>query len=138
MSTEALNLFDLFSADKESEEDGRWVDLTEVTGFKIRAFGAKAVIDLREKLMRPYANLTRAGLKVPDDKNEEIGLRTIAGAVIADWKGVEIDGKLVEFSPENAYTLLKALPRLANFIIGASMDAQNFRDDLREGGAGNS
>ncbi|UTC29881.1 hypothetical protein BAJUN_02750 [Bajunvirus bajun] len=138
MSTDALDLFELFSADKESEEEGRWVDLNDVTGFKIRAFGAKQVIDLREKLMRPYANLQRANLPIPADKNEEVGLRVIAGAVLADWKGVKIDGELVEYTPENAYKLLKSLNRLANFIISASMDSQNFRDDLRTDGAGNS
>jgi hypothetical protein len=79
--TDALDLFDIFASDKESEEEGRWIELGG-TALKIRAFGAKAVTDLRESLMKPYAQLLRVGGKIPDDKNEEIGLKVLAGAVI--------------------------------------------------------
>jgi hypothetical protein len=83
MSESALNLFELFASDKESEEDGRWIELVPgSTAFKIRAFGAKAVSDLRDSLMKPFQQLVRVGAKIPDEKNEEIGLKVLAGAVI--------------------------------------------------------
>lgn len=143
--TESLDLFDIFSSNKESEEHGKWVELGQGTALKIRAFGAKAVMDLREELMQPYATLTRAGIKIPDDKNEEIGLRVLAGAVIADWKnmrGVDAEGKptkeTVPYSAEEAYRILKALPKFASFVIQFSLEGQNFRDESKEDGAGNS
>jgi hypothetical protein len=139
MTTEnkALDLFDLFNTNRESEEDGKWLGLHPVTDFKVRAFNAKAVTDLREKLMKPFQTMLRAGLPIPDEKNEEIGLRVISGAVLVEWKGVEIEGEAVSFSAEAAYTLLKKLPKLANQIASASMDASNFREEQREADAGN-
>lgn len=144
MSETALDLFDIFSSDREGEEDGRWVELGQGTAIKIRAFGAKVVIDLREGLMKPYQQLLRVGGKIPDDKNEEIGLKVLAGAVIADWKnvrGVDAEGKplaeTVPYSSEEAYRVLKALPKFASFVIQFSLEGQNFRDETKEDGAGN-
>jgi hypothetical protein len=72
------------------------VGLHPVTDFKVRAFNAKAVTDLREKLMKPFQTMLRAGLPIPDEKNEEIGLRVVTGAVLVDWKGVELEGEAVQ------------------------------------------
>jgi hypothetical protein len=139
MSSNALDLFDLFSSDKESEEAGRWLNLTEATGFKIRAFGAKAVTDLRETLMKPFTALLKAGATIPDEKNEEIGLKVLAGAIIADWKGVKnADGVEVPYSADEAYAILKALPKLAAAVIQFSLEGQNFKDEVREESSGNS
>lgn len=142
---EALDLFDIFASDKESEEEGRWVELGQGTALKIRAFGAKAVVDLRENLMKPYAQLIRVGGKIPEDKNEEIGLKVLAGAVISDWKnvrGVDDAGKptseTVPYSADEAYRIMKALPKFASFVIQYSLEGQNFRDESRDTGAGNS
>jgi hypothetical protein len=136
-TTKALNLFDLFDTNRESEEDGVWIDLNGVTKFKIRAFSAKAVVDLRDKLMKPFQTMIRANLEIPEDKNEEIGLKVIAGAVLSDWPGVEIDDTDVPYSADAAYTLLKQLPKLANFIAQSAMNTQNFRDEAREDSAKN-
>lgn len=139
MSNNALDLFDIFSSNKESEEDGRWIEIGSGTAFKIRAFGAKAVSDLRESLMKPYQQLVRVGGKIPEDKNEEIGLRVLAGAVIADWKNVKgVSGEVVAYDADEAYAILKALPKLASFVIQFSLEGQNYRDEAREEGAGNS
>lgn len=138
MSTEALDLFDLFASNKESEEAGRWVELGSGTSFKIRAFGAKAVSDLRDDLMKPYAQLLRVGSKIPEDKNEEIGLKVLAGSVVADWKNVKnAAGEIVPYSKDEAYAIMKALPKLAAFIVQFSLEGQNFRDEAKEEGAGN-
>lgn len=137
MSNDILDLFDTFSTNKESEEAGTWVDLSPKTGFKIRAFNAKAVSDLREKLMKPFQTIVRAGLEIPQDKNEEIGLKVISGAVLADWKGIVVEGNEIAFSPDAAYTLLKKLPKLANFIASNAMESANFREEQKEDNAGN-
>jgi len=139
------NLDEMFLTDKESEEDGIWVEVDTTKSLKIRANSAKAVTDLREQLMKPYAMLQRSGGKLSDDKSEEIGLRVIAGGVIADWKGIEsIEGEgedakavPINYSADNAYKLLKAMPRFANFVVGISMDGQMYKDTVREDGVKN-
>ena len=136
--TKTLDLYKLFATDKESEEDGVWVWLEEgKTGFKIRAYNSKPVSDLREKLLKPFQNMIRAGLEIPDEKNEEIGLRVLSGAVLADWKGIAVGGEVVDFSADAAYTLFKELPKLANFVASTSMDSAQFRNKAIEDNAGN-
>lgn len=137
VAPKALDLFELFDTNRTSEEDGIWIDMNGVTKFKIRAFNAKAVTDLREKLMKPFQTMLRAGLEIADDKNEEIGLKVIAGSILADWEGVVIAGQEVPYTADAAYELLKKLPKLANFVAQNAMNTQNFRDELREEAAKN-
>jgi hypothetical protein len=135
---ELLDLADLFSSNKQSEENGRWVELNAATKFKVRAFGCAAANDLREKLQKPYVQLLRAGMKIPDEKNEEIALRILAEAILVDWAGVKVGDWQPDYSTEAAMELFEKLPKLANWIAGVSMDSQNFRDEAREDGAKNS
>lgn len=137
VAPKALDLFDLFDTNRESEESGVWIDLNGVTKFKVRAFNAKAVVDLRDNLMKPYQTLIRAGLEIPEAKNEEIGLKVLAGGIIADWSGVEIGGEAVAYSADAAFAILTKLPRLANFIAQSAMNTKNFRDEALEAGVGN-
>lgn len=141
------NLTGLFSTDRESEEEGIWVDVDKLpdgtlTRLKIRSFSAKAVSELREQLMRPYQMLQRTGAKVPDDVTEDVGLQVIAGAVIADWTGVigeddKGEPVAIPYTKDNALDLLKAMPRFANFVVQISMDGQTYKNGLREDGAKN-
>lgn len=137
--TEGLDLFSLFkSNNKDTEENGKWVPLGSGTSFKIRAFHAKAVVEKREELNKPFLTLQRAGIEIPEDKQEEIGLAVLGGAIIADWKGVKnAAGEVVPYSEEEAIAILKALPKLGGFIMGFSLDAQQYKDDITEDGAKN-
>ena len=135
-----LDLFELFkSNNKESEENGKWLDLGSGTAFKVRAFHAKVVSERREELNKPYLTLQRAGIEIPDDKQEEIGLAVLGGAIIADWKGVKnAQGELVPYSEEEAIAILRALPKLGGIIMSFSLDAQQYKDEVVEEGAKNS
>ncbi|AXQ68291.1 tail assembly chaperone [Caulobacter phage CcrBL10] len=136
-----IDMLDLFSTDRESEEAGTWIflDEAEEVGFKIRALGAKAVLDLRDDLTKKYQSLLRAGGKLPDEKVEEINLKVIAGGVLADWKGIVVGGEEIPYSADNAYAVLSnpKLGKMAGFIAQHSTDAQNYRDGTREDAAKN-
>ncbi len=135
-----LDLFELFkSNNKDSEENGKWLDLGGGTSFKVRAFHAKAVTERRELENKPYLTLQRAGIEIPEDKQEEIGLAVLGGAIIADWKGVKNKaGQLVPYSEEEAVAILKAIPKLGGVIMSFSLDAQQYKDEVVEEGAKNS
>lgn len=142
-------LHDIFATNQSTEEAGAWVNLTPTIKLKLRAFNAKAVTDLREKLMKPYVLLQRSGQKIPDDVSDEIGLKVIAGGVIADWEGIETEAQLgddgevlippapIAYSADEAFKLLKGLPRMANFVVGISTDAQFYKDEVLSDGVKN-
>lgn len=135
----ALDLFDLFKSNKINEEDGIWFELNSVTAFKVRAYGSKAVMDKRDALLKPYQVMQRAGAKIPEDVNEEIGLKVVAGAVIADWKGVNnADKEPVKYTADEAFAILKALPKLFSTIVQWSTDTQAYQDVAVEDGSKNS
>lgn len=143
----ATNLDELFAVDSDTEENGIWIELTDEIGFKVRAYSAKKVIDLREELTKPYQALLRVGGEIPEAKNEDIALRVIAGAVIADWKGIRKPvaagseegavGDLIPYSADAAYAELKRMKKLAEFIVGTSTDRKLYRESLREDGSKN-
>lgn len=131
-------LDNLFASNEDAEENGVWVDVTPTIKLKIRSFSAKAVNDLREKLTKPFRSMIRAGTPIPEEQDREIGRKVIAGAVIADWKGIkDADGAEVPYSAEEALATLTRLPKMVNFVIGISTDAQFYKDDLQEDGAKN-
>lgn len=138
-TNEAINIYKLFSRDNESAENGKWFWIVpKKMGFKLRAFGAEAVTDLRDKLLAPYENMARAGVEIPKETREEIGLKVLANAVIVDWKGITNKaGEDVAYSGDEAYLILKDLEQLADFVIRQSNDQQQFKDAVREEVAGN-
>ena len=136
--TTASELDDLFSSNADAEENGVWIDVTQTIKMKIRAYSAKAVSDLREQLTKPFQTMLRAGVKIPDEQDKEIGRKVIAGAVIADWKGItDAEGVEVPYSSSEALATLTRLPKMLNFVIGISTDAQFYKDALQEDGAKN-
>lgn len=142
MTDISLDMLDVFNSNPEAEEAGVWtyLDTEEQVGFKIRAFGSKAVLDLRDKLNKPYASMARLNQELPKEKSDEIGHKVVAGGVLADWKGIKVGGDVIPYSAENAYTVLSnpKLAKMLGFILSFSMDSQNYRDELREDGGKNS
>lgn len=131
-------LDDLFSTNESAEEGGVWVDVTPTIRLKIRAYSAKAVTDLREKLTKPYRTMLRAGHELPPEQDKDIGRKVIAGAVIADWAGItDAQGANVPYSASEAEATLARLPKMLNFVISISTDASFYKEELEKDGAKN-
>lgn len=148
----STSLESIFETNTKAEEDGVWVTLTADHEFLIRAFSAKAAVDLRDKLTRPHQGLLRAGGKIPDEVNDDINLKVLAGAIIADWRltdrteavaatedepAVEATAVSVPYSADEAYKRMKKLPRFANWVAQQALDAQNYKDALAADSAKN-
>lgn len=137
MSTTELD--DLFASNEAAEEEGVWVDVSPTIKLKIRAYSADAVNNLREKLIKPFRTMIRAGGSIPEEQDKEIGRKVLAGAVIADWKGIkDAEGADVPYSAEEAYKVLSRLPKMVNFVIGISTDASMYKDEIEGDGVKNS
>lgn len=126
------NLDSLFKNDKGLEENGIWFEIKEGVGFKIKRFGgfnSQAIKAALAKHYKPYAKMIEAGT-FPVDKEREITLKVFCNACITDWKGIEIDGKVAEFSQDACLALLVSLPELADSLVKYASDSQNYREDL--------
>lgn len=139
---QSVDLYSVFEpAADDLVENGKWFWLVpNVQGFKLRGITSQAVSDLRDKLTAPYENLVKvAGAEaLSDEVKEDIGYRVLAGAVVVDWKGIKNKaGEEVPFSEAEAYTILRDLKRLADYISAQSTDLSLFKKELTEAAAGN-
>lgn len=137
----ATTLEDLFETNLKAEEDGVWVDLGDMS-FLIRSYSAKAAQDLRDTLQRPYQAMLRTpNGKIPDDISENINLKVLAGAILANWviNTTDAEGTITAepYSPEAALERMRKLPRFANWVAQQSLDAQNYKDAVTADSAKN-
>lgn len=126
------NLDKIFKSDKGLEKDGVWFSYTETTSFLIRRFGGFNATKVKAALARyykPYARLIEMGT-LPEEKEKEIMVKVFVESSIVSWKGVEIDGKEVEFSVDAAVKLLTHLPELSESLLEYASDSKNYREDL--------
>lgn len=126
------NLDNIFKSDKDLEKDGVWFSVSETTSFLIRRFGgfnSSKVKAALAKYYKPYARLIEMGT-LPEEKEKEIMVKVFVESSIIDWKGVEIDGKEVEFSIDAAVKLMTALPELSETLLSHASDTKNYREDL--------
>lgn len=126
------NLDGLFKTDKKQESEGIWFELLDGVKFKLKRFGgmnntsAKAAV---AKYHKPYAAVIASG-SLPDEKALEISVKVFVEGCMLDWEGVEIDGKKVDFSFDDAVKLLVSLPELAQALIEHASDKDNYRVEL--------
>jgi len=126
------NLDKFFKTEKKLESEGVWFDVTETASFKLKRFGGEnstKVKALMAKHYKPYARLIENG-SMEEKKQLEITAKIFVESSLCDWKGVEIDGAEVPYSPEAAIKLLMDLPELFDLLFKNSQDVSNFREDL--------
>jgi hypothetical protein len=125
------NLDKFFKTSENFEKNGVWFEISDTIGFLIRPFKAtnpkvKAAMASHYK---PYARQIEMGT-LDLEKQLEIQIKIFLDVCLVDWKGVEIDGKEVEYTSENAYKFFRALPELFETLWKHANDFTNYREDL--------
>lgn len=125
------NLDKFFKTDADLENNGMWFDISETTGFRVRAFKAsnpraKAAMAAHYK---PYARQIEIGaLEVT--KQREVTTKLFIEMCLVEWRGVQIDDKDVELTTENALKLFTALPDLFDTLWRHANDFTNYKEEL--------
>ncbi len=114
------NLDKMYKTSKEKELEGTWYYVNEEVAFKLKRFGGRNAINLKEAT----AIANRAGKK---DENSE---RAFVKACLSDWKGLTADGEPLSFNEDNAVRLLVDLPDLADELFRAAQNMDNFKEDM--------
>ena len=138
-TTPKNTLFTMFKTNEDLEEAGVWAVLSRdpLIRVKVRRLKSKRSLEARKELDKPFANEIRRGT-LSTDEQKDLALKQIAHGVIAAWEGVtDAEGKELPYTPKNAYDILKALPELADLIIGISVEAENYKDQVRKDGEKN-
>lgn len=119
---------------REAADDGVW---TADFGpeLKIASSESMAFKKTMERLYRPFK-----GKEVSVEKRDELFLKAMSEALLVDWKKGDIegeDGKAMAYSPDSAYSLLKADPELRDFVSSYAGRLANYKEEAVQERVGN-
>ena len=126
------NIDKFFKNDETMESEGIWFQISDSIGFRIKRFGGSNSLKVKASLAKyykPFARQVENGTMDPV-KEKEIMTKVFVESCMIDWKGIEIDGKIVEYSIETAIQFFTNLPELMETLITYSQDSKNYREDL--------
>lgn len=126
------NLDKFFKTSKDFEKEGVWFDLNDETGFRVKRFGgynSPAIKAIIAKKYKPYARQIEKGT-LSESKEREIMTSMFISVAMVDWKGVEINGEIKEYSPELALEFFMGLPELLETLTQYASDSENYREEL--------
>lgn len=133
----ALDLNKHFKTDELKEREGIWEDLGEGAKVLIARIGNKNYTEAYRKVPKGVRRMIERGALM-DSKVDDLICELIAATILLDWKEIEMSGKVVKYSPENAKKLLLELPEFREFIWEIANDFQRFHDEGTDADAKNS
>ncbi|TFH65748.1 MAG: hypothetical protein E4G91_01325 [Candidatus Zixiibacteriota bacterium] len=83
------------------------------------------------QLLKPYERQMQRK-RMDDELLEDLTLKAISKYVLLGWKGIELDGKPVKYSPEKAYELMKEFEDFAEDVLDAASMRETFRAEIVE------
>lgn len=117
-----------FGTNGSKEIEGAWIDLGEGASLKVARLGNKENRALIQKLTAPHRVALRNG-KLGDDVIERITIEAMAATILLDWKGIELDGKALPYSRENAIKLLTEYKDFREQVSAFAADIALFQDE---------
>ena len=126
------NLDALYKTDKELELDGVWFTLSEETGFRLRRMGGANDQRVKKAMALYYKPIARQAENdtLSADKELEVLINVFFDVALVDWKGVEIDGKEIPRTRENAQKLFRGLPELFKNLQEHCSSMTSYKEDL--------
>lgn len=130
-----MNLYEVYSSNEEMEKNGVWFEMSDTVGFKVKKFGganAKKIQQLQAKYLKPYTRMMKAG-KMDEKLERKLYVEIFVDGCLVDWKGVtDKDGKVLEFTRDNAISIMNDLPNLFDEVVNFCVDNDgvNFKEDL--------
>jgi len=121
------DIFEAFATDEKLEAEGRWVDFTEDTSFKIARAPNKAYSRLLSKLYGKSKMILESKGDAAEAKSDTIMIEVLAKTVLLDWRGtVKLKGEILKYSEENAKKLL-AIKDFRRYISDQAADFDSFK-----------
>lgn len=133
-----MGLYEQYKTSSSFEENGVWVDFGDGIRVKVRRLNSDKSRDVRKQLEAPYSAQMRRGQELPDSVSEEILKKQICHGVVIAWEGVTDEkGKVLDFTPDNAYKVFTDLPDFLNDVATASATRATFKELQIEEAKGN-
>lgn len=129
-----MDIFSTFATDEVAESEGRWFPLSKKAKVLVARTGNPHYI----KALRQRMKDNQIDPEDNSDENEKLVtslvVETMAETILLGWKGLEYKGKALEYSKENAVTLLEVKDfrkRIGN--IADSAESFRLKDEEEAG-----
>ena len=129
-----MDIFATFATDEVAESEGRWFPLSKKAKVLVARTGNPNYI----KALRQRMKDNQIDPEDNSDENEKLvtslDVDTMAETILLGWKGLEYKGKALEYSKENAVTLLEVKDfrkRIGN--IADSAESFRLKDEEEAG-----
>jgi hypothetical protein len=129
-----MDIFATFATDEVAESEGRWFPLSKKAKVLVARTGNPNYI----KALRQRMKDNQIDPEDNSDENEKLVtslvVETMAETILLGWKGLEYKGKALEYSKENAVTLLEVKDfrkRIGN--IADSAESFRLKDEEEAG-----
>lgn len=129
-----MDLKKSYGTNKVLEAEGVWITIDATTKIKVARAGNQAYFNTLQDLVKKagFSQFQISKGKIPNEVMADIVLQAIGKAVLVDWEGVEDEGKVVKYSNDAAYKILKEYPDFADDVMAIANNVSNFQDAVEE------
>jgi hypothetical protein len=117
--------------DPELEQDGVEVQIAEDAFITVCRTNNKKFAAYLTQLRKPHEQRIQRGT-MDRDVLDGLTRKAVAKHVLVGWRGIEIDGKAVKYSPEKAEELLKKFDDFQEDVLTAANTRETFRREVVE------
>jgi len=134
--TDLVHLLERYKFDRTKETEGVWhtIPLSVDHALEVK-IARKTNQAYRDRLLAniiPLLGEVEKGEKPEDDQIGRAWAETMAGTMLVDWKGLELNGEPVEFSEEAAIVLLTELPEFRDEVMKRAGEHDKYLEDNLE------
>lgn len=120
-----------YFTDPKIESDGVDVELGDGGVVTVRRTNNKHFRTYLDALRKPHERQIQRGT-ADKEMLDDLTRKAVARCVLIGWKGIEIGGKAVKYSPEKAYELMKEFEDFQEDVLYAANNRETFRREVVE------
>lgn len=120
--------------DKNLGAEGVWVEVLDGVEVKVIATSSAEFKKFAQTQMKSYQSL---GIEPSIEEGEKLGAKAFSHCAVKDWKGVEVDGQNIPFTPDAALKLFQDIPEFLRLVVQAATTLDNFRTKQLDNVSGN-
>ncbi len=117
--------------DPTLEADGVEVTLAEGVSIIVRPMRNEAFRKHLQSLLKPYERRIQQK-RMDAVLQDDLTRKAIAQHVLIGWKGIQVDGKALKYSPAAAEELMKKYEDFQEDVLTAAMSRETFRAEIVE------
>ena len=121
----------LYGTDENKEKEGIWQDMGDGIRIRIARIGNPNYQKLFQRLSKPHRKAIRRGT-LKEDVAEALMIECMAETIVLDWEGIELDGKKLPYSKENAVMILTEFKDLREYINDFANEMEAYMQEQNE------